>query len=183
MTAAGWRPAPRGGVCYRGGRDALSDDAEDTVRGPKPVSQVLSFQRRHILVRKVEYFYTSTRDESAEGFRVLSRLAARNVDLMALTAVPFGPDKAQFTMFPTIPSSLIEAARAEKITLDGPHFAILVQGIDHVGAFAGVLSKLAAANVDVYSIQGMIDGRGGFSYIIYVKPSDIDRALKSLARF
>ena len=135
------------------------------------------------MVRRIEYFYTSTRDGSDEGFRLLSRLAARNVDWMALTAVPFGPDKVQFTMFPTIPESLIDAARAEKIALDGPHFAILVQGVDQVGAFASVLSKLAAANVDVYSIQGMTDGRGGFSYIIYLKPSDIDRALKSLTAF
>jgi len=161
----------------------VSDEGEDTVRAPKPGSQVLAFHRRRIVVRKVEYFYTSTRDKSADGSRFLSRLAARNVDLMALTAVPFGPDKAQFTMFPTIPSSLIEAARAEKIALDGPHFSLLVQGIDHVGAFAGVLSTLAAANVDVYSIQGMTDGRGGFSYIVYLKPSDIDRALRSLTTF
>lgn len=158
----------------------MRDVTEDTGRAPKPSSPILAFHRKHIVVRKVEYFYTSTRDESADGTRFLSRLAARNVDLMALTAVPFGPDKAQFTMFPTIPASLIEAARAEKIALDGPYFAILVQGNDHVGAFAGVLSRLAAANVDVYSVQGMTDGRGGFSYIIYLKASDIDRALKSL---
>ena len=132
------------------------------------------------MVRRIEYFYTSAREGSAEGVRLLSRLAARNVDWMALTAVPFGPDKVQFTMFPTIPESLIDAARAEKMALDGPHPAILVQGVDQVGAFASVLSKLANASVDVYSIQGMTDGRGGFSYIVYLKPSDIDRALKSL---
>jgi len=132
------------------------------------------------MIRKINYFYTSVRDESGEGFRFLSRLAARNVDLMALTAVPTGPDKAQLTLFPTNTESLIEAARQEKITLDGPYSAILVQGADHIGAFADVLSKLAAININVFSAHGMTDGRGGFGYIVYLRPSDIDRALKAL---
>ena len=79
------------------------------------------------MFRKIEYYYTSIKDESGEGFRFLKQLASRSVDLMALTAVPFGPDKAQFTLFPTNAASLVEAAKLEKIALDGPHSAILVQ--------------------------------------------------------
>lgn len=132
------------------------------------------------MFRKIEYYYTSIKDQSGEGFRFLKQLASRNVDLMALTAVPFGPDKAQLTLFPTNASSLVEAAKLENITLDGPHAAILVQGEDHVGAFAGVLAKLAASDINVFSVQGMTDGRGGFGYLVYLRPSDIDQALKSL---
>jgi len=132
------------------------------------------------MFRKIDYFYTSIKDESGEGFRFLAQLASKNVDLMAVTAVPFGPDKAQLTLFPKNPENLVEAAKLEKITLDGPHSAILVQGEDHVGAFAGVLSKVAKANVNVFSVQGMTDGRGGFGYIIYLRPSDIDQALRAL---
>jgi hypothetical protein len=132
------------------------------------------------MIRKINYFYTSVKDETGEGYRFLSRLAARGVDLMALTAIPFGPDKAQFTLFPTNPESLIEAAKLEKINLDGPHSAILVQGADRIGAFADVLAKLAAVNINVFSVQAMTDGRGGFGYIIYLKPSDIDRAMEAL---
>lgn len=133
------------------------------------------------MFRKIEYYYTSIKDESGEGFRFLKQLASRNVDLMALTAVPFGPDKAQFTLFPANAASLVEAAKLEKIALDGPHSAILVQGADHVGAFADVLAKLAAIQINVFSVQGMTDGRGGFGYIVYLRPSDIDQALKALA--
>lgn len=132
------------------------------------------------MFRKIEYYYTSIKDESGEGFRFLKQLAERNVDLMALTAVPFGPDKAQLTLFPKDASSLVEAAKLEKIELDGPHAAIIVQGEDHVGAFAGVLAKLAATNINVFSVQGMTDGRGGFGYIVFLRPSDIDQALSAL---
>jgi len=84
------------------------------------------------------------------------------------------------TLFPSDVASLLEAAKVEGITLDGPHAAIFVQGEDRIGAFAGVLSKLAAIEVNVFSVHGMTDGRGGFGYLIYLKPSDIDRALKAL---
>ena len=50
-----------------------------------------------------------------------------------------------------------------------------------MGAFADVLAKLAASKINVFSVQGMTDGRGGFGYIVYLRPSDIDRALKALA--
>lgn len=132
------------------------------------------------MYRKIEYFYTSIKDEAGEGFRFLSRLAARKVDLMAVTAVPFGPCKTQLTLFPTDATQLLAAAKREKLTIDGPHPAILVQGDDQVGAFADVLAKLAGAKINVFSAHGMTDRRGGFSYIIYLKPSDVGQALESL---
>jgi predicted amino acid-binding ACT domain protein len=131
---------------------------------------------------KTEYFYAGVKDETGEGFRFLSRLATHKVDLLALTAVPFGPDRAQFTLFPMSSESLVDAAKREGIILDGPHAAILVHGEDQVGAFAGVLSKVAAAGVNVFSAQGMTDGRGGFGYVLYVKPSDVDKALEALRK-
>jgi len=132
------------------------------------------------MFRKIDYFYTSIDDESGEGFRFLSRLASHNVDLMAITAVPMGPEKVQFTLFPTDPKTLIKAARIEGINLDGPHSGILVQDKDQVGAFANVLSKLATANVSVFAARGMTDNHGGFGYIVYLRPSDIERALRAL---
>jgi len=132
------------------------------------------------MYRKISYFYTSIDDTVGEGFRLLSRLAARDVDLTAVTAVPFGPCKTQLTLFPTDAARLVAAAKRERLTLDGPHPAILVHGDDQVGAFAEVLAKLAAGKVNVFSAHAMTDRQGGFSYIIYLKPSDITKALESL---
>ncbi|HNS95370.1 MAG TPA: hypothetical protein PKL73_00355 [Polyangiaceae bacterium] len=132
------------------------------------------------MYRKLDYFYASIKDESGAGFRFLDRLATKQVDLTALTAVPFGPDRAQITIFPTDAASLVAAAKEENIALDGPHTAILVEGDDQVGAFAKVMAKLAAVNINVFSLQGMTDGRGGFRYIVFVRPSDIESALQSL---
>ncbi len=132
------------------------------------------------MIRKIDYFYTSIKDESGEGYRFLAQLAAKKVDLTAFTAVPFGPDRAQLTLFPTDTASLSAAAKQEKIDLDGPHSAILVQGQDQIGVLAGILSKLAAVSINVFSVHCLTDGRGGFGTIIYLRPSDIDQALKTL---
>lgn len=132
--------------------------------------------------RKIDYYYAGVKDEKGEGFQFLSKLASHKVDLLALTAVPFGPEKAQFTIFPSNVQTLMEAAKREGISLDGPHSAILVQGEDHIGAFAEVLSKIASAGVSVFSAQGMTDGQKGFGYIVYVRPSDIEKTISALKK-
>ena len=66
------------------------------------------------------------------------------------------------------------------MTLDGPHPALLVQGDDEVGALAVIHEKLRDANVHVFASTGVADGRGGYGYIIYVRPEDFERAAKAL---
>jgi len=67
--------------------------------------------------------------------------------------------------------------QVEPVALD----AILVQGAGHAGAFAELLSRLSAARIDVVSVQGMTDERGGFSSFIYVRPADVERAIGCLS--
>ena len=64
---------------------------------------------------------------------MLSALAERGVGLLAFTAVPSGPELAQFALFPDDPNKLAAEARAAGLALDGPYHALLVQG-DDVGS-------------------------------------------------
>jgi hypothetical protein len=56
-------------------------------------------------IRKVEYYYADIRDELGAAYSVLSSLAELGVNLLAFTAVPSGPQRAQFTIFPKIRTS------------------------------------------------------------------------------
>jgi hypothetical protein len=94
--------------------------------------------------------------------------------------VPFGPIRAQLTLFPEDPLALQSAAKKAGLVLDGPHPALIVQGDDELGALAGIHAKLFAADVNVYAASGVTDGRGSFGYVIYVKHEDIDRAVEAL---
>jgi hypothetical protein len=131
-------------------------------------------------VRPSEYFYVNTRDELGAAYRILSALAARGVNLLAFTAVPSGEHRAQFALFPEDPSQFIAETRQAQIEIEGPHYALLVQGDDDLGRLAGVHGRLFKAGVDVYASSGVSDGRGSFGYVVYVREDQFQQAVEAL---
>lgn len=131
-------------------------------------------------IRKVDYFYTMVEDHPGESYKLLTQLAEIGVNLLAFTAIPMGPDRTQFTLFPDDADKLNEAARNAGFSLDGPHPALLVQGDDELGALTGIHKKLYQANVNVFASNGVTDGRGSFGYAIYIRPEEFNRALSAL---
>ncbi len=132
--------------------------------------------------RGVQYFYASVQDQPGEGYRVLSLLAEIGINLLAFTAVPFGPTRTQFTVFPDDPAKLeAESARAG-LELDGPYPALLVQGDDELGALAGIHRQLFEAGVNVYASSGVSDGKGSYGYLLYVRPEDYESAVATLQK-
>lgn len=128
----------------------------------------------------VQYYRMTVSDRPDEAYEVLSVLAERGVNLLAFTAVPYGPDHVEFTLFPTDPSQLEAEAQRAGLTLDGPYGAILVQGDDELGALASVHRRLSDASVAIYASSGVTDGRGSFGYVIYVREDQLDEAMEAL---
>ncbi len=131
-------------------------------------------------IRRVDYFYVTVKDQPGEAYKLLSLLASLGINLLAITAVPFGPTNTQLTLFPEDTGNLRSAAEKSNLTLEGPQPALLVQGDDRLGALAEVHMKLYEANVNVYASTGVADGKGNYGYIIYVRPDDYERAAKAL---
>ena len=73
-----------------------------------------------------------------------------------------------------------DAAKKAGIAVDGPHPALLVQGDDKLGVLAEIHEKLYDANVHVFASSGVSDGRGGYGYVIYVRPEEYERAAEAL---
>lgn len=131
-------------------------------------------------IRAVDYYYATVRDELGAAYRVLSALAERGVNLLAFTAVPSGPNLAQFALFPQDPNSFLAEARSAQLPLDGPHHAFLVQGDDELGALASVHERLFEVGVDIYASAGVTDGQGAFGYIVYVREDQFEQAAGAL---
>jgi hypothetical protein len=131
-------------------------------------------------IRRVDYFYTTVKDEPGQAYKVLSRLASLGINLVAVTAVPFGPMNTQLTIFPEDTAQLRNEAQKSGLKLEGPQLALLVQGDDELGALAEVHSKLYAANVNIYASSGVADGKGHYGYIIYVRPDEYENAVTAL---
>ncbi len=131
-------------------------------------------------IRRVEYFYSTVKDEPGEGYKLLSMLAELGINLLAFTAVPVGPMRTQLTIFPEDAPQMSDKAKKAGIPLDGPHPALLVQGDDRLGAFADIHVKLYKADVNVYASSGVTDGQGSYGYILYVRPEEFDQAARAL---
>jgi hypothetical protein len=131
-------------------------------------------------IRRVDYFYTTVKDQPGEGYRLLSQLADQGVNLLALTAVPIGPLHTQLTIFPEDKRTLEAAAAKAGLPLDGPHPAFLVQGDDKLGALASIHERLYEEDVNVYASSGVTDGRGSYGYVLYVRPDKYETAAKAL---
>jgi hypothetical protein len=132
-------------------------------------------------IRRADYYQTRVKDRPGEGYKLLTWIAAQDVNLLAFAAVPLGPDRAQLTLFPEHVEHLAGVAEKGGLVLEGPFPAILVQGDDKLGAFAEVHARLFDANVNVYASSGVTDGRGAFGYVLYVQPGEVERAVTALS--
>jgi len=131
-------------------------------------------------VRTLEYFYTRVEDEPGKAYELLARLASEEINLLAFSAVPFGSNHVELTIFPDRIDNLLRVAKELGWTLIGPQHACLIQGDDHLGALAEIQMKLLDAGVKIYASSGVTDGKGHYGYVIYVKEGDHQAAAKAL---
>jgi hypothetical protein len=131
-------------------------------------------------IRRVDYFYATVRDQPGEAYKLLSRLAAAEVNLLAFSAVPIGVETTQLVLFPENVDLLARAAEKAGVVLAGPQRAFLIQGDDELGVLADIHRKLYEANINVYASNGVTDGGKGYGYVLYVRPEDFDNAANVL---
>lgn len=132
-------------------------------------------------VRTMEYFYTRVEDEPGRAYELLAKLASEEISLLAFSAVPYGANHVELTIFPDRAENLLRAAEALGWTLTGPQHACLIQGDDHLGALAAIQKKLFDAGVKIYASSGVTDGQGRFGYVIYFREGDHVAAARALA--
>jgi prephenate dehydratase len=131
-------------------------------------------------IRTVESFTTTIPDRPGQACELLSQFARLGVNLVGLTAIPMGPESTWLTLYPSDSNLLLTAAKRLNVLLNGPHHALLVQGDDEMGALAGVLTKLAEAEVNVFGSFAVTDGKGHYGNIINLRPEHYERAVKAL---
>jgi hypothetical protein len=132
-------------------------------------------------VRTVEYFYTRVEEEPRRAYDFLARLASEEINLLAFSAVPFGPNHIELAIFPDRSDEFQRVAKKLGWTLIGPQHACLVQGDDHLGALAEIHRRLLDSGVSIYASTGVTDGEGHYGYVIYVKEEDHQAAARALA--
>jgi hypothetical protein len=128
-------------------------------------------------VRKVNYFVAKVANKAGAAAHVLNAL--REVNLLAFTGFP-GGQGAQLDFIPQNAAAFKAAAKRAKLKLHVKKGGFLIQGGDRAGAVARVMSRLAAAKINVTAIDAVCAGGGRFGAILWVKPKDAAKAAKAL---
>ena len=131
-------------------------------------------------IRRVFYYNMTVRDRPGEAYKSLVHLRELGVNLFGFAAFPVGPVHTRLTLFPEDSGVLAHHAKQEKLIVDGPYPCLLVQGDDELGALVGIHERLYDADVNVYASTCVADGRGGYGYILYIRPDKFDTATKAL---
>jgi len=131
-------------------------------------------------VQRVEYYYVKVPDKPGEGVKMLSALKDAGVLLLAYQAFPTGGGQAQINLVPEDAAKFKKAAEAARLALTGPRRAFLITGDDRVGAAAEHTKKLAGLDVNITAGTAIGAGSGRYGMIIWVAPTDYEKAAKAL---
>ncbi len=131
-------------------------------------------------VRRVEYYHVTVSDKPGEGERILSALKESEINLLAYLGFPTGGGQSQVDLVPEDPASFRQAAERAGLTLSETKRAFLIQGDDRVGAVTDMTAKLAEANINVTAAAATSAGSGRYGMILWVAPTDYERAADAL---
>lgn len=129
-----------------------------------------------IRIYSAPFYTTAACDIPGEACRLLTKLASEDVNLLAFSALPVGPDETQLIIYPLNTTWLADVARRTGLVLSGPHHAFIVQGDDELGALVEIHRALAEANINVENSSGLADGKGSYRYVLHVNERDFERA-------
>jgi len=132
-------------------------------------------------VRTMEYFNTRILDMPGKAYEILAQLASEDINVLAFSAVPFGNNQVELTIFPDNVDNFLQLARLLGWAVTGPQHACMVQGDDHLGALAEIQKKLGDAGVRIYASSGVTDGQGRYGYVVYFKEGDHEVAARALS--
>jgi hypothetical protein len=130
-------------------------------------------------IRVVEYFYVETPNNPGVGAAMLATLRDAGVNLLVFSGFPSGR-RAQIDFVPENAAAFRAAAKAAKWKLVGPKKAFHVTGADRPGAVAELMTRLAAAKINVTAIDAVCAGAGRYGAILWVAPRDFSKAAKLL---
>jgi hypothetical protein len=130
-------------------------------------------------IKKVDYFAMDVPDKPGEGARILGALAGAGINLLAFSGFPRAR-RAQLDFIPENTDAFKTAAKGAKLKLRAKKAGFLVQGDDRPGAVADIMKQLENAKINVTALTAVSAGVGRYGAILWVKPRDVNKAVKSL---
>ena len=129
---------------------------------------------------KVDRFSIEVPNQAGEAARILEALSGAKANLIAFWGYPTGGgETAKIEIVAADAAALKAAAKAAKVKVNKEAPAFHVVGKDKVGALSSVLSKLAAAGINVHAVQAASAGTR-YGCLVEVGAADVRKASKAL---
>jgi len=128
-------------------------------------------------VKRVEYYDITVEYQIREASKLLSNLAAHGIDFLSFKAVPAEERRTLFTLFSESGQKMAEAAKEAGFNVNGPHSALLIIGVEKLGALAEIYEKLSRADINVNESSGIAHIKGAYGVILYLKQEDCEKAI------
>jgi hypothetical protein len=131
-------------------------------------------------IKRIDYFTVTVSDKPGEAARLLAALEQAGVNLTAFSGFPQGARKSQLDFMPEDPAAFKKALKKAGVSISEKKTGFLIQGADHPGAGAAVANALAAAGINITSMQLVCAGAGRFGGLFWVSAAQVRDAEKAL---
>jgi hypothetical protein len=131
-------------------------------------------------VRKVNYCYAKVSNRAGQGLKILDEISEAGIDMVAFSGFPVGRGKAQLDFVTWDMPELRRLAKKNGWRLSKMKKGFLVQGQDKEGAVQRHIKKLAENRINITAADAVTAGKGRYGMLLWVKPKDYRRAVRTL---
>ena len=131
-------------------------------------------------VRKVNYCYAKVSNRAGQGLKILDEINDAGIDMVAFSGFPVGRGKAQLDFVTWDMPELRRLAKRNGWRLSKTKKGFLVQGQDKEGAVQRHIKKLADNRINITAADAVTAGKGRYGMLLWVKPKDYRRAVRTL---
>lgn len=131
-------------------------------------------------VRKVNYCYAKVSNRAGQGLKILDEINEAGIEMVAFSGFPVGRGKAQLDFVTWDMLALRRLAKKNGWRLSKMKKGFLVQGQDKEGAVQRHVRKLAESKINITAADAVSAGKGRYGMLLWVKPKDYRRAVRTL---
>jgi hypothetical protein len=131
-------------------------------------------------VRKVNYCYAKVSNRAGQGLKILDEINEAGIEMVAFSGFPVGRGKAQLDFVTWDMPELRRLAKKNGWRLSKTKKGFLVQGQDKEGAVQRHIKKLAENKINITAADAVTAGKGRYGMLLWVKPKDYRRAIRTL---
>ncbi len=131
-------------------------------------------------VRKVNYCYAKVSNRAGQGLKMLDEIRDAGIEMVAFSGFPVGRGKAQLDFVTWDMPELRRLAKKNGWRLSKTKKGFLVQGEDKEGAVQRHIKKLADNRINITAADAVTAGKGRYGMLLWVKPKDYRRAVRTL---